>query len=84
MKKRIFRILSVILIVCLMVIPVNAASDEETTNGFTYTPILTNGVLMRKLFPFMPHAILGLVSFFITTSCLIGWNTRFSRGMTFL
>ena len=43
MKKCICRILSVILVVCLMVIPVNAASDAETTNGFTYTPILTNG-----------------------------------------
>lgn len=43
MKKCICRILSVILVVCLMVIPVNATSDAETTNGFTYTPILTNG-----------------------------------------
>lgn len=43
MKKQICRILSVILVICLMVIPVNAASDTESANGFVYTPILTNG-----------------------------------------
>lgn len=33
MKKHICRILSVILVVCLMVIPANAASDVETVDA---------------------------------------------------